>query len=260
MKQLAFIGMGNMAGALVRGFLAGGGIAPADVIAYDPNTEKLNDTAKELGFYAAKSLSEAVSLADTVLIACKPNHVEGVLAEVKELLHGKTLLSIALGWDFAKYSAILGEDVHIQFIMPNTPALVGEGVFLFEESNSLKDEDAKQIRALFATVGLVTTLPSRLMGIGGALTGCGPAFADLFIEAFADAAVKYGIARELSYQLISQMLLGSAKLQMETGTHPAILKDAVCSPGGSTIRGVTALEKAGFRAACQAAIDAIMKK
>ena len=260
MKKLAFIGMGNMAGALVRGFLNSGKIAAADVAAYDPNTEKLSTVAKELGFYAASSLADAVTFADTVLVACKPNHVEGVLAEVKELLHGKTLLSIALGWDFAKYSEILDKDVRIQFIMPNTPALVGEGVFLFEESNSLEKEEAEQIRALFGSIGLVTTLPSRLMGIGGALTGCGPAFADLFMEALADAAVKYGIARELSYTLISQMLLGSAKLQKETGTHPAILKDAVCSPGGSTIRGVTAREKAGFRAACQAAIDAIMKK
>ncbi|MBQ7377216.1 MAG: pyrroline-5-carboxylate reductase [Clostridia bacterium] len=260
MKKLAFIGMGNMASALLQGFLKSGRIAATDICAYDPCTEKLKRAADAFGFTACPSLLAAVNAADTVLMACKPQHVEGVLTEIKDALRGKILLSIALGWDFARYSAILSDDVRIQFVMPNTPALVSEGVFLFEETNSLSQDESEQIHALFSTVGMVTVLPTHLMGIGGAVTGCGPAFADLFIEAFGDAAVKYGMPRELSYALISQMLLGSAKLQAVTGTHPAVLKDAVCSPGGSTIRGVTALEKSGFRAACQNAIDEIMKK
>ena len=109
-------------------------------------------------------------------------------------------------------------------------------------------------------MGLVQELPSNLMGIGGTVTGCGPAFVDLFIEAYGDAAVKYGLKREDAYKLISQMVLGSAKLQLATGTHPGVLKDNVCSPAGTTIRGVTALEEYGLRNACIKSVDAIMNK
>ena len=133
-------------------------------------------------------------------------------------------------------------------------------MLLFEETNSLSKEEREEICDLFASVGRVVTLPSHLMGIGGALTGCGPAFVDLMIEALADAAVKYGMPRKEAYALTSQMILGSAKLQLMTGTHPGVLKDAVCSPAGSTIRGVEALEKNGFRAACMEAIRAAVER
>ena len=109
-------------------------------------------------------------------------------------------------------------------------------------------------------MGIVQELADNLMGIGGAISGCGPAFVDLMIEAYADAAVKYGIPRETAYKLVSQTVLGSAKLQLVTGEHPGLLKDKVCSPAGSTIRGVTSLEKTGFRNACIESIDSIMNK
>jgi pyrroline-5-carboxylate reductase len=138
--------------------------------------------------------------------------------------------------------------------------MVGEGVLLFEERNTLTPEEHAEVKKLFAAVGLVQELPSHLMGIGGTVTGCGPAFVDLFIEAYGDAAVKYGLKREDAYKLISQMVLGSAKLQLATGTHPGVLKDNVCSPAGTTIRGVTSLEEHGFRNACIKSVDAIMNK
>ena len=144
--------------------------------------------------------------------------------------------------------------------MRNGPAMVGEGVFLFEKTNSLKPEERAQIWQLFENLGTVEELPDNLMGIGGAISGCGPAFVDLFIEAYADAAVKYGIPRATAYKLVSQTVLGSAKLQLQTGEHPAVLKDNVCSPAGSTIRGVTALEENGLRNACIKSIDSIMQK
>ena len=197
--------------------------------------------------------------ADTVLMACKPDKVEGVVAEIRDLLPGKALLSIALGWDHARYAAILPEGVRVQFVMPNTPALVGSGVFLFEETNSLTAEELAEVKTLFSALGKVFVLPSAQMGVGGAITGCGPAFVDLMIEAFADAGVLYGLPRDKALAMTSAMIEGSAKLQKETGTHPGVLKDMVCSPGGSTIRGVAALEDAGFRAACISAIRAIMK-
>ena len=257
--KLGFIGMGNMASALAGGFIASGKIAAANVIAFDPYREGLLNKAAQLGFTPAETAADAVKAADVVLIACKPHQVEGAIAPVRELLCGKALLSIALGWDFAKYQAILPEGVRVQFIMPNTPAMVGEGVFLFEETTSLSATELEAVKELFAAVGHVHTLPSCLMGIGGAISGCGPAFVDLALEAFADAAVKYGIPRDLAQKMVSETVLGSAKLQLETGIHPGVLKDMVCSPGGSTIKGVTALEKAGYRAACISAVEAIME-
>lgn len=259
MKKLCVIGAGNMGGALLAGFLAAGRFAPGTLLAYDKDTEKLNKKAAELGFTPAKTLREGVEEADTVLIACKPDKVESVVKEVRDLLSGKALLSIALGWDHARYAAILPAGVRVQFVMPNTPALVGSGVFLFEETNTLLPEELEQVTELFSALGKVFVLPSAQMGVGGAITGCGPAFVDLMIEAFADAGVLYGLPRDKALAMVSAMIEGSAKLQKETAMHPGVLKDMVCSPGGSTIRGVVALEDAGFRAACICAIRAIMK-
>ena len=258
--KLAFIGMGNMATALAEGFVRSGKLAAADIIAFDPCKDALRKKSAEIGFVAADSAADAVSTADTVLIACKPHQVEGAIAGIKTLLSGKALLSIALGFDLARYQEILPADVRVQFIMPNTPAMVGEGVFLFEQASTLTEDELACVKDLFSAIGYVHTLPSSLMGIGGAVSGCGPAFVDLMLEAFADAAVRYGVPRALALSLVSETVLGSAKLQQKTGLHPGVLKDMVCSPAGSTIKGVTALEKSGFRAACMNAIEAIMEQ
>lgn len=259
MKKIAFIGMGNMAKALASGFIKTGKVNSADIFAFAPNQEKLAANAAKIGFVACKTLKDAVKSADTIFMACKPYQIEGILSEIKSDLVEKTLISIALGWNFQKYQKYLDKTTRLQFVMPNTPAMVGEGVFLFEKSNSLKDEERKEIWDLFASLGVVEELPDNLMGIGGAISGCGPAFVDLFIEAYADAAVKYGVPRAAAYKLVSQTVLGSAKLQLETGEHPAVLKDNVCSPAGSTIRGVASLEEKGLRNACIKSIDAIME-
>lgn len=263
MKKLGFIGMGNMAKALAAGFIGRNAIKGENVFAYAPNQDKLKKNAKKIGFIPMSSLTELVNSVDTVVMACKPYQIEQVLLDIKNDtecvgLAGKNLVSIAAGWDFDKYSQFIGEETGIQFVMPNTPVMVGEGVLLFEEKNSLQAEERDEIERLFASVGIVEELPSSLMGIGGAVAGCGPAFVDLLIEAYADAGVKYGLQRATAYRFVEQMILGSAKLALETGKHPGILKDEVCSPGGTTIRGVAALESEGFRAACEASIDAIM--
>jgi len=277
MEKLGFIGMGNMAKALAGGFIKSGKLKAENVFAYAPHQEKLKENAKNIGFTPMASVQELVSAVDTVVMACKPYQVDEVLQklvnaydrqgngaqvtpETPSILDGKALISIALGWDHAAYRKKLSDKVRIQFIMPNTPAMVGSGVMLFEETNSLKKEERNEIKALFMALGMVAEMPSNLMGIGGAVTGCGPAFVDMMIEAYADAAVKYGMPRNVAYPLVSQTILGSARLQLVSGLHPAILKDQVTSPGGSTICGVTALEKEGFRNACVASIDAIMNR
>lgn len=256
--KIGFIGMGNMAQALCAGFVKEA-LTKEEVFAYAPNQEKLNRNAEKIGFTACESLSQVASRADTLIMACKPYQIDGVLREVGKLLKGKALVSIAAGWDFEKYHLALGDAVRIQYVMPNTPAMVGEGVLLFEDKNSLQNAEREEITRLFETTGKVVVLPSHLMKVGMALTGCGPAFVDLFLEAYGEVAVKYGIPLELAQQLISQTVLGTARLQQETGKHPAVLRGEVCSPGGTTIKGVIALEKAGFQAACIESIEAIME-
>lgn len=260
MKKLGFIGMGNMAKAIAAGMIEKQVIAGDHVYAYAPHQDKLRKNAQEIGFVPCESIEELLGAADTIVMACKPYQIEGVLQQIREDLKGKALLSIAAGWDYHKYEPLVDESTRIQFIMPNTPAMVGEGVLLFEETNSLKEEEREQIKDIFSALGLVVELPSHLMGIGSALAGCGPAFIDLVIEAMGDAGVKYGVPRAQAYAMVSQMILGSAKLQLETGEHPGVLKDNVCSPAGTTIRGVNALERAGLRAAFLDAIDSIMER
>ena len=259
MKTLGFIGMGNMAKAIVEGIIKSEFLCGKNIYAYAPHQDKLRKNAESIGFHPCRTMEELLEKADTVVMACKPYQIEGVLDEYRGALAGKALVSIAAGWDFARYAPLVDESTRVQFIMPNTPAMVGEGVMIFEQTHSLKDEERKELMAMFSALGLVEEIPSSLMGIAGTLTGCGPAFVDLVIEALGDAGVKYGVPRAQAYALISQMILGSAKLQLETGEHPGVLKDNVCSPAGTTIRGVNALERAGMRAAFLDAVDSIMQ-
>ena len=233
MKTLGFIGMGNMAGAIAAGILQKGLMKKEEVFAYAPHYEKLEANAEKIGFVPCKDLKGLTAKADTLVMACKPYQIEGVLSEIKEELKGKALISIAAGWNYDKYEKYLDKSTRLQFIMPNTPAMVGEGVLLFEEKNSLLPEEREEIKKLFEALG---------------------------IEALGDAGVKYGVPRKQAYEMVSQMILGSAKLQLETGEHPGVLKDNVCSPAGTTICGVDALEHAGIRAGFIDAIDAIMNK
>ena len=258
--KIGFIGMGNMAQAMAAGFIYSGKIDGTDVYAFAPHQDKLKANAGKIGFVPAPTVKALVQSVDTVIIACKPYQIEEVLKGAATDLEGKALVSVAAGWGYDNYEAILGKKVRIQCIMPNTPSMVGEGVLLFENKNSLTDNEKSEIIDLFSCLGLVEEIPSELMGIGGAISGCGPAFMDMIMESYADAAVKYGIPRTLAYKLIAQTMLGSAKLELQSGSHPGALKDAVCSPGGTTIRGVAALEKAGLRGACIDCIDAIMNK
>lgn len=258
MNKIGFVGMGNMALAIAGGFINSGKVAKENIMAFAPNQEKLKTNAAKVGFIPCADIKKMVVDCGTIIFACKPYQIADVISQIKNELKGKALISVAAGWVHQTFADLLGTETRIQCIMPNTPALVGEGVMLFEKTNSLKADELAEIKNLFESLGIVEELPTNLMGIGGAVSGCGPAFVDLMMEAYADAAVKYGIARSTAYRLVSQTLVGSAKLQQKTGDHPGVLKDAVCSPNGTTIRGVAALERNGFRNACIASIDEIM--
>ena len=259
MKKTGFIGMGNMATAIASGMIGKGLAKGQDILAYAPHYDKLKRNADRIGFVPVEDIKEMVRDCDTLIMACKPYQIEEVLDQIGSLLGGKALLSIAAGWDFDRYAPLLPPETRVQFIMPNTPVMVGEGVLLFEEKNSLLADEREEWIRVFGALGMVRSIPSRLMGIAGAITGCGPAFIDMVIEALGDAGVKYGIARKDAYAMAAKMIAGSARLQLETGEHPGVLKDMVCSPAGTTIRGVDALEHAGLRAAMIDAIDRIMK-
>ena len=242
MKKIGFIGMGNMAGAIACGIEKSGFLKAGDMIAFDIMDGQL-DKVKELGFSIADSEEDVVQQSEMVFIGVKPQVVEKVLQPLKDLLKEKAIISIVLGYDYAKYNEILDASTRHIFVMPNTPALVLKGMSLLEETHSLTKEEFAFTLDMFASIGEVEIVPSHLMGVAGTVSGCGPAFIYMVIEALADGAVKEGMPRSMAYKLAAQTVLGSGAMQLETNIHPGILKDNVCSPGGSTIRGVEALEK-----------------
>lgn len=257
--MIGFIGMGNMASAILKGALKQHYLKPSEVNAYDIDTNKLEDFARLTGIHGCTSIESLIEKSDFIVMAIKPQHIESTLASIKDLLKGKALLSIALGYDFNTYQPLLDPSTRVLFVMPNTPCLVGEGMSLFEETHSFTQEELEFSQGLFKSIGEIESIPSSLMGIGGAMSGCSPAYMYMMIEAMADAGVKHGMPRELAYKLASQTLLGAGKMQKETSLHPGILKDQVCSPGGSTIRGVSALEKGNFRSTIIEAISESLK-
>ena len=246
--KFGFCGMGNMASAIVGGALKVGALVPEQIVGYDPWSTRLQEFARE-GVGVAASPAALAESCDIVVLAVKPKVVEQVVAEMGDALIGKAVLSIALGWRYAELSGVLPESVRRQAVMPNIPMQVCEGVCLLEEQNSLTDAEHAAVTALFSAIGTVTVLPTALMKSAGSLSGCGPAFTYMYIEALADAAVYHGVPRADAYRLAAQTVLGAAKTVLETGVHPGALKDSVCSPGGSTIRGVAKLEELGFRSA-----------
>ena len=208
---------------------------------------------------SCSSLKEVSQKSDMIFMACKPYQIEDVLKELGDELCGKAVVSVAAGWNYQRYRSALPADARIQFIMPNTPAAVGEGVFLAEEENDLMEEERNFLFELLTAVGMVKELPSRLMDAAMAISGCGPAFMDMIIEALWDAGVKNGLQRKDAYELACFTMVGSARLKMETGLHPGELKDNVCSPAGTTIKGVASLEESGIRYAFIKAIDEVLK-
>ncbi len=260
MNKIGFIGMGNMASAIVQGIVGKGAIEGSRILAYDHHPEKLQAMADGWGIGICSSEEELTDAADAVVIAIKPQYIDALLERQKERLKGKVVISLAAGWTYEKFAVILDASTRILCIMPNTPALVGEGVLLFEQTHSLKPEEYAYVKELMAATGMVTELPSHLMGIGGVISSCSPAWIAMMIEALADAGVMYGVPRAAAYSLAAQAVKGTAALQIETGLHPGVLKDQVCSPAGTTIVGVKSLEDNRMRGAFLDAVDAVMNK
>ncbi|MFR7750800.1 MAG: pyrroline-5-carboxylate reductase [Collinsella sp.] len=254
--KIGFVGFGNMASAMADGWIAAG-VAAGDMCACAGRYDALVERCEARGMAACHDAAEVVAASDIVVAAVKPYMIEKVFAPLKDALADKVVLSVAWTWDSAKWEQVLPGVAHISTV-PNTPVSVGEGVIACEKASTLSDDRAPWCLICLET-GTVVELDSSLLFVGGTVGGCAPAFVAMAIEALGDAAVKHGIPRADAYRIVSQMVLGTAKLQLATGQHPAAMKDAVCSPGGATIKGVVALEDAGMRSALVKAIDATLQ-
>jgi pyrroline-5-carboxylate reductase len=259
--KIAFLGAGNMATALVRGALSRGGYAPGQLAVSDIRPEACAQLVNELGIEAAASNSAALAFGDIVVLAVKPQVLAGVLSEVTPHLKPQQLVvSIVAGMSISRLSLMLGGHERIVRAMPNACAMVGEGATALTAGPGASEEDYARALKLFEGTGLVVRVDERLMdGVTG-LSGSGPAYGFVAIEALADAGVRQGLGREVAIKLAAQTLLGAAKMVLETGEHPAALKDTVTSPGGTTIAGIAALERTGFRNALHAAVEAASQR
>jgi len=256
MKKIGFVGMGNMARAIAEGFVRGGAAKAEGLYGFAPRYERLKAFCDDLGMHACRSVEEMLEQVDTVVMAVKPYVVEGVLEQIRDSLKGKAMLSVVAGYTCEKYRPLVDESVRVQYIMPNTPCMVGACMLLFEQETTLTDAERAEAVRMFEALGEVEILPTHLMAPAMGISGCGPAFVAMMIEALADAGVKYGLPRATAYRLASQTALGTGKMQLETGMHPGVIKDGVCSPAGTTIRGVEALEAHGMRRAFMEAVKA----
>lgn len=255
--RIAFLGFGNMASAMADGWIRSGAVKPEQLGAASRRQDVLEARTKARGMKAFATCEEAARWADVVVVAVKPHLVEGVVKPIRGILKDRLVLSVAVGRLFDFYESILESGTRHLSTLPNTPVSINEGIVICEARHSMTLDDEAFVEQLFAKLGLAEFADEKMMSAAGTLAGCGPAFAAMFIEALADGAVKHGVPRAAAYSLASQMLAGTAKLQLETGAHPGAMKDAVCSPGGTTIIGVAALERKGFRSAVIDAIDAI---
>lgn len=257
-RKIAFLGAGNMARALLRGCLERARIEREQLGASDLAQQALAELGREFGIRTFANNAEAASWADVIVLAVKPQVIPSVLSELASLpvITSKLVISIAAGVTSEQITAALGASTRIVRAMPNTPAMVGEGATAIAATRNATAEDMAEAEALFASVGTVVRVAESAMDAVTGLSGSGPAYVFIAIEALSDAGVRAGLPRDVASKLAAQTLLGAAKLALESGEHPGRLKDMVTSPAGTTIAGVAALERAGFRHALLAAVEA----
>jgi pyrroline-5-carboxylate reductase len=260
-KKIAVIGAGNMGEALVAGMLAARVVRPDDIHATDVVAERLDRLKARYQIRVGLENKAAAAWADIVILAVEPQILDDVLDNLHaELTKDKLMISVAAGFPIARIVARLTPGVRVIRSMPNTPSVVLAGVSALALGGGVSEEDAQVARAIFESVGKVVIIEERLMDAVTGLSGSGPAYLFLIIEALADGGVKMGLPREVALGLASQTLLGAARMVLETGEHPARLKDTVASPGGTTIAGLHALEGGCLRASVMDAVEAATKR
>lgn len=247
-RTIGFVGGGNMGEALIKGLL-GASLVPASAIhATDVRLERLKELDRLYGIQVSSDNVELVRHSDIVILAVKPQIMDAVLKEIAPAVtRRKLLISIAAGVSTAKIRAVLHKDARLIRVMPNTPALVLEGVTAIAKADGLEPDDLDAAGEIFSAVGRVVVLEETAMDAVTGLSGSGPAYVAVVIESLADGGVRMGLDRITAMTLATQTVLGAAKLLLETGMHPGALKDMVSSPGGTSIAGVAALEEGGIR-------------
>ena len=256
-KTLGFIGAGNMAEAIVKGLLHAKVIPPEGIIVSDVKPERLAHLKAEHGVRTTQDTHELVSVSDVVVLSVKPQVIDKVLALIgTDIKSTQLVVSVAAGVPVSAIEARLPEGTHVVRTMPNTPATVQAGATAIAPGTHATEEDLEVARALFSAVGRVVTLDENLLDAVTGLSGSGPAYVMLMIEAMADGGVKVGLHRDTALLLAAQTVYGSAKLLLETGEHPGRLKDMVTSPGGTAIAGLHTLESGGLRRTLMDAVEA----
>ena len=255
-KRVGFVGGGNMGEALIRGLL-GTGLVPAELLsATDVRAERTSQLATQFKITAHSDNLRLVREADVVILAVKPQIMATVLGEIAPAVTAQHLLiSIAAGVATATIRAALGKDARIIRVMPNAPALVLRGATAIARGRGLAPDDLATAEAIFGAVGRAVVLDEELMDAVTGLSGSGPAYVAIVIEALADGGVRMGLDRATALTLATQTVLGAAQLLAETGMHPGALKDMVSSPGGTTIAGIAALEEGGIRTTLIGAVE-----
>ncbi len=260
-QTFGFLGAGRMASALAGGMVESGLIKGRQLIVSDVMQAALKSFTKSTGGRTAKSNAEVLRKADIIIIAVKPHQVIELLNELSDQITSKHLfISIAAGVSLAQLEEALGHKARVIRVMPNTPALVGEGASGFARGSNAKAADAKLAKQLLESVGMAIEVPEHLINSITGLSGSGPAYGFQMIEAMSDGAVAAGLPRDLATPLAAQTLLGAAKMVLETGEHPGKLKDMVTSPGGTTIEGLHEMEAAGVRGGLMNAVRAASDK
>ena len=250
--KLGFIGCGNMAQAMITGILTQKVVSPQELIVSNPREEKTAKLKDEFGIITTTDNKEVAKQSDILVLSVKPQVYPAVIKEI--------IVTIAAGVSMEAAERQFGKEVKIVRVMPNTPALVGEGMSGLCCNEYVTEEEFDLVHKIFESFGKAEKITENLMDAVVGVSGSGPAYVYMFIEAMADAAVAQGLPRKQAYTFAAQTLLGSAKMVLETGQHPGELKDAVCSPAGTTIEAVNVLEKKGMRSAVIEAVTAAAKK
>ena len=259
-RKISFVGGGRMAEALIRGVLSSEGYQAEQIHVADPDTARLNYLKKQYGVQVCATNDEAVVFGDVVVLAVKPQVVAAVLKEIRDVLAKRLVISVVAGMRLERIIEACGPQAHVIRAMPNMPAMVGEGMTALAIGPGVEESDVACARELFESVGRVVPVDERFMDAVTGLSGSGPAYVFLMIEAMADGGVKMGLSRETASLLAVQTVLGAARMILETGQHPAQLKDQVASPGGTTIAGLHRLEQGGLRGLLIDAVEAATKR
>ena len=259
-KELGIIGYGNMATAIAAAIVKSGALQPDEIAAYDVSP-RARGRAQDAGFTVADSVGQLCAGSKLLLLAVKPNMASTVLQQAGHALEGKPLMSIAAGVSSRKLKEFGGTFyLRVLRIMPNTPAMAGAGAMVLCSDTDFTQAERQRAEELMSAVGVVEWIEERHMDAVTGLSGSGPAYVAMFIEALADGGVKEGLSRPQAMNLAIQTVLGTARLLQETGLHPGQLKDMVCSPGGTAIEGVQALEAGGLRHTAMNAVVAASEK